>query len=241
MCYSNNINKLLKSEDSTLQDVVQKYTNEITSILRKENAPSLPSVNQVPEIPSPIIDTPSDQGLSLVNPEQQSSSEYEQVSPAYVPSSPAYAPSSPAYAPTSPAYAPTSPAYVPGSQSSSPAYAPASQSSSPSYVPQFVITQQPMVQSNVTPVPFIIQQPVQYAPRTPEGPAPPLQFTPRTPEGPAPPIESILNVEEEKKPENNSEEKSESNNSNESGEKKVSFNVSSENASNPNETRKITL
>jgi hypothetical protein len=107
-------------------------------------------------------------------------------------------------------------------------------------VPQFVITQQPMVQSGVTPVPFIIQQPIQYTPRSPEGPAPPLQFTPRSPEGPAPPLESILNVEE-KKPENNSEEKSESNNSNESGEKKVSFNVSSENASNPNETRKITL
>jgi DNA-directed RNA polymerase II subunit RPB2 len=242
MSYSNNINKLLKAEDSTtLQEVIQKYTSEINTILRKDNTPIFPAGVQSPEIPSPIIDTPieENQPLSLINPDQQtqSSPQYpSSVSPAYVPNSPGYNPSSPGYVPSSPAYVPNSPGY----NSNSPAYIPGAinygtpvnsptrqfQPYSPhspmqsSQSPQFVIAQPVMA-----PGPMILQQPLQITPTTPDMPPPP---------------QSILNVEEPKS-ENETEEKSESNNNTDSGEKKVSFNVPSENSSSSNETRKITL
>jgi hypothetical protein len=265
MSYSNNINKLLKSEGSTLEEVIQKYTSEVNTILRKESSNLFPVGNQSPEIPSPIIDTPVDQNnpLSLINPEQSSHQYPSSVSPAYVPASPgyntgspgyntgspAYATGSPAYVPVSPAYDPGSPAYVPaGSSGSSFNYMPGSSSSSPAYVPAAINYGTPengpprqfqpySPQSPQSPQ-FVIAQPVMTQGMSPIILQQPLQFTPTSPD--MPPPQSILNVEETKI-ENGSEEKSESKNNDDSGEKKVSFNVPSENASSSNETRKITL
>jgi hypothetical protein len=140
MTYSDNINKLMKSNLDS-KDLI----NEInSSISKKINEPSkYRNINETPEIPEPVQigNTPESPDYTPGSPEgppppqSPNSPQYPTGSPAYPTDSPAYAPGSPAYAPGSPAYAPGSPAYAPGS----PAYAPGSPpyvpSGSPPYVP----------------------------------------------------------------------------------------------------------
>jgi hypothetical protein len=107
MTYSDNINKLMKSNLDS-KDLI----NEINSnISKKLNEPSkYRNINETPEIPEPVQigNTPE----SLTPNAPSDSPQYAPGSP----DSPQYAPGSPAYAPGSPAYAPGSPAYAPGSQ-----------------------------------------------------------------------------------------------------------------------------
>jgi len=118
MSFSNNINKLMKS-DKPLKEQIAAISNEIKNTLKEPTKRNV--INENPEIPSPVViqDTPE------YNPE---SPPYAPTSPAYNPESPPYAPGSPAYNPESPQYAPTSPAYNP----ESPPYAP----TSPAYNPE---------------------------------------------------------------------------------------------------------
>jgi len=74
MSYSDNINKLLKTEKTNLTEVIDEYTDEINKILRKTPSETLPRVNERPEIPSPIVE-------HVVTPQYDYS-----VSPAYDPS-----------------------------------------------------------------------------------------------------------------------------------------------------------
>jgi DNA-directed RNA polymerase II subunit RPB2 len=137
MTYSDNINKLMKSNLDS-KDLI----NEINSnISKKINEPSkYRNINETPEIPEPVQigNTPESPPGS---PEPQYSPEYAPGSPEYAPGSPEYAPGSPAYAPGSPAYSPGSPAYSPGSPEyapGSPAYTPGSPAyapGSPAYAP----------------------------------------------------------------------------------------------------------
>jgi hypothetical protein len=134
MSYSDNINKLLKS-DKPPADLIKEtiYSIQRTLEVKVKNQPYL---DENPEIPDPAtIDTP-------VPVTPVDSPPYAPYSPAYSPpsgdspqyaqTSPAYAPNSPPYAPNSPPYAPTSPPYAPNSSTpDSPGFAPQSPDSPP--------------------------------------------------------------------------------------------------------------
>ena len=253
MSYSDNIQKLLKTDNPNLQEVIQKYTSEINNILRTGPQELFKNVVETPEIPSPIEPTVEPE-LSLLQPESDAnlSPQYPDVSPAYVPPtptssqvgsvSPAYVPGSPAYVPSSPAYAPGSPAYAAKSPNTPPLNNQGAipvtnlQLQQPTQQPLQNLQQTPNVVftpslvSGIGTSPIIIQQPLVTTVPLP-------QQTPTSP-----PLESILNVEEAKT-ENNPEEMSESPSQN--VEKKVAFNVASDsgenNSNSSSETKKITL
>jgi hypothetical protein len=148
MTYSDNINKLMKSNLDS-KDLI----NEInSSISKKINEPSkYRNINETPEIPEPVQigntpesltpNAPSD-SPQYVAPGSPDSPQYAPGSPAYAPGSPAYAPGSPAYDPNSPQYNPNSPAYAPGS----PAYDP----NSPPYNPETVAPKSTSTQESST-------------------------------------------------------------------------------------------
>jgi len=117
MSYSNNINKLMKSNKAPI-DVVRELNDSVTKTLREQT-------NEPYNYESPVIPEPVQVETNTESPE------YAPGSPAYNPGneSPEYAPGSPAYIPgnESPEYAPGSPAYIPGNESpeysdESPAY-----------------------------------------------------------------------------------------------------------------------
>jgi DNA-directed RNA polymerase II subunit RPB2 len=117
MSYSNNINKLMKSNKAPI-DVVRELNDSVTKTLREQT-------NEPYNYESPVIPEPVQVETNTESPE------YAPGSPAYNPGneSPEYAPGSPAYIPgnESPEYAPGSPAYIPGNESpeysdGSPAY-----------------------------------------------------------------------------------------------------------------------
>jgi hypothetical protein len=253
MSYSDNIQKLLKSDNSNLQEVIQIYTSEINNILKTGSETTFQKMTETPEIPEPIESNTVEAGLSLLQPESDSGlyPSYPDLSPAYVPQTPTSSQVgsvSPAYAPGSPAYEPGSPAYVPKSQNTSPLN---NQGTIPvtnlqlqqplqnlqqtlqnlQQTPNVVLT--PSLVSGIRTSPIIIQQP--FVTTVPL----PLQTSSSSPQ-----LESILNVEEaktENKPEENPETASEN------SEKKVAFNIastpgeSSSSSSSNSETKKITL
>jgi hypothetical protein len=121
MSYSDNINKLLKSDKPTgelIRETIRDTQRTLDVKLKNQ-----PYIDETPVIPEPAynVDTPS-------------SPPYAPYSPAYAPNSPPYAPNSPAYNPESPPYAPTSPQYNPNSPQYAP-YSPAYNSESPPYAP----------------------------------------------------------------------------------------------------------
>ena len=101
MSYSNNINKLMKSNKAPI-DVVRELNDSVTKTLREQT--NEPYNYESPVIPEPVqVETNTE-------------------SPEYAPGSPAYNPGN-----ESPEYAPGSPAYIPGNESpeysdESPAY-----------------------------------------------------------------------------------------------------------------------
>jgi hypothetical protein len=129
MSYSDNINKLLKKDNTDLTKLIGDYKSSMLNNIRAEaserNAriskntqinfqPTPPSEDSVPYAEgSPAYQPGSDDSMGFF--ETGNSPQYNPNSPPYAPGSPAYAPTSPPYAPTSPPYAPTSPAYAPGS------------------------------------------------------------------------------------------------------------------------------
>jgi hypothetical protein len=103
MSYSDNMSKLLQTNKTNLTEVITEYTTEINKILRTQTVAKLPQVNEVTEIPSPILE-PLKEPVQDVD--QQVSPQYpSNVSPAYRPpesplpvnngSSPVYVPSFP--------------------------------------------------------------------------------------------------------------------------------------------------
>ena len=119
MSYSDNINKLLKS-DKPVAELIRETTSNLQ---RKLN---IRDKKQDLYIGNPEMPEPANIGTSpeYVN----NSSDYSPNSPPYAPNSPAYIPTSPAgYNTISPPIAPTSPPYAPGS----PAYNPTSPTIAP--------------------------------------------------------------------------------------------------------------
>jgi hypothetical protein len=96
MNYSDNINKLMKS-DNKIEDTIKEINKIIVDEVNKDKEILVKPYQ--PEIP---------ENTSI-------SYEYSPDVPAYNPESPPYAPGSPAYNPESPPYAPGSPAYNPES------------------------------------------------------------------------------------------------------------------------------
>jgi len=140
MNYSDNINKLLKSDQSITQAISEYRSNVIKTLRLPQKAERIPDTPEIPE-PATIDESLSPQYVA------ESSPQYVPGSPAYnPPSSPQYvAESSPQYAPGSPAYNPqsspqyaleSSPQAVPGSPAynppSSPTYSIQTPNSSPS-------------------------------------------------------------------------------------------------------------
>ena len=137
MSYSDNINKLLKSDKPTAE--VIRETIRDTQRTLDVKLKNQPYIDETPQIPDPAYNVDT------------SSPPYAPYSPAYVPNSPPYAPNSPQYAPTSPDYNPTSPQYAPYSpayNSESPPYAP----TSPQYAP-YSPAYNPESSSSPTPIP----------------------------------------------------------------------------------------
>jgi len=218
MSYSDNINKLLKTDNTNLNEVITKYTTEINEILRKDSTVKITHVNEPNEIPEPIqiFQTPQ-YSLNYPSETQRESPQYSNVSPAYYPGTPiiqANNQNSPNYVPG----IPVSPSnYVPGipviqdNNQNSPVYVPSTPVSSPNYVPspQPIIKTTTVIKSNSEKNNLDQEQ-------------------------------TILNVE----PEKSENEGEETKNTTESGEKKVSFNVLSQNESENNsnaETKKVTF
>jgi DNA-directed RNA polymerase II subunit RPB2 len=140
MSYSDNINKLLKS-DKPVEKLIKETIFDIQRTLDVK-VKNQPYIDETPEIPQPVIvDTPvpvtpvDSPPYAPYSPAY--SPEYDPNSPPYAPTSPAYVPNSPPYAPGSPAYVPTSPPYAPGSNPTSPQYNPNSSSTpaSPRFAP----------------------------------------------------------------------------------------------------------
>ena len=248
MSYSNNIQKLLKTDNATLQEVIQKYTSEVNNILRSGSEKRIQNIVESPEIPSPIENANVEPELSLLQPDSGSnlSPQYPDVSPAYAPPTPTSSQlGSPGYIPA------TSPAYTPISQNTPPQLNTQTQipvlnlqlqqpTQNQQQSPNIVLTS-PFV-SGVGTSPIIIQQP--FVTAVPLQQSSPSQIM-LPQQSSSPPLESILNVEEAKT-ENNPQEKSESSSENTNTEKKVAFNVASDSgentsSSNSDTTRKITL
>ena len=92
MSYSDNINKLLKTDKTNLTEVIAEYTDQINQILRKAPPARLPQVNETPEIPNPLLEN------YVASPQYDYS-----VSPPYEPSNPPTPNYSPGdYMPSSP-------------------------------------------------------------------------------------------------------------------------------------------
>jgi hypothetical protein len=173
MSYSDNINKLLKSDKPTAE-LIRGTISDIQRTLQVKPK-NQAYIDETPEIPQPVnVDT--------------SSPQYVPNSPAYNPDSPPYAPNSPPYAPTSPAYNPESPQYAP--------YSPAYNSESPPYAPTshpYAPTSPPYAPGSPQDVPTSPR----FTPHSPDSPPPPPASSPKeiviNP--------NILDVPEEKKEE----------------------------------------
>jgi len=177
MSYSDNINKLLQVGNINLKELTKKYSQDMNSIIYKENNLNIGKKNivkETPLIPEPVNLTP-DQQLESIEFESppyapnSSGTPGQYVSPPYAPNSPGtpgqYV--SPPYAPNSPGtpgqY--VSPPYAPRTPENSPPYAPRTPDNSPPYAPRTPDNSPP------------------YAPRTPDNSPP---YAPRTPDNSPP-------------------------------------------------------
>ena len=228
MSYSDNINKLLKT-DRSVANLIKETVSDIQISLNVRDK-KLPYLNEIPEVPKPVnIDT---------TPEYvPNSPPYDPNSPVYDPNSPVYDPNSPLYYQTPPQYNSTSPPYAPGS----PPYAPGS----PAYDPG-----SPAYNSNSPPMapgsPAYNPNSPQMAPGSPEY----AQTSPQSVNEVVPSSSkeivinpNILDVSEEKEEEKEGEKSTESV-STDSGEKKVIIQDSSSSSSDvttSSGTKKITL
>ena len=113
MSYSDNVNKLLKTDTQDLSKLINDYKNALTKQLRENQETTNREINKTREMNNRLTPQSYDQNTIYVPQSPDESPAYAPGSPAYAPGSPAYAPGSPAYVPTSPAYEPTSPAYEP--------------------------------------------------------------------------------------------------------------------------------
>lgn len=126
MSYSNNINKLLKTEEKDIKNIISMYTADISKKIDNINKFNIPIENPV----LPIEDTPPDNeynpyGYAPKSPnynpdspdyniDPYATSKINPMSPDYQPRSPDYSPAdSPDYQPMSPDYNPDSPPYNP--------------------------------------------------------------------------------------------------------------------------------
>jgi DNA-directed RNA polymerase II subunit RPB2 len=176
MSYSDNINKLLKSDKPTAE-LIRGTISDIQRTLQVKPK-NQAYIDETPEIPQPVtVDT--------------SSPQYAPNSPAYNPESPQYAPYSPAYNSESPQYAPYSPAY----NSESPPYAPGSPAYNPTS-PPYAPTSPPYAPTSPQDVSQLPTSP-RFTPHSPDSPPPPPASSPKeiviNP--------NILDVPEEKKEE----------------------------------------
>ena len=232
MSYSDNINKLLQVGNIDLKEVTKKYSQDMNSIIYKENNINMDKRNiekETPSIPEPINLTPE---------EQLESADFE--SPPYAPGSPY---NSPPYAPGSPY---NSPPYAPVSPENSPPYAPVSPENSPPYAPRTPENSPPYA-------PRTPENSPPYAPGTPPSKE---EFTKiqiidesgsssssmpglETPEILSNPElkKNILNVEEPK--EVVEEKKDEDSNSSKT--KKITISEDTTSSSNPDDSKKITF
>ena len=136
MSYSNNINKLLKTDEKDIKNIISMYTTDINNKINKINKFNIPFENPVLPIQerfspesekneygfektpendeNPYWDIPSAPGYDE-NPYgyTQQSPDYQPRSPVYQPRSPDYSPDSSDYQPDSPDYQPDSPPYNP--------------------------------------------------------------------------------------------------------------------------------
>jgi hypothetical protein len=197
MSYSNNISKLLhKPETRNTTDnkiMVMNYVRMMNkdSLRKPDETDDRDKIPNTPEFPTPL----EEHDIASKSPEY-----VQQESPAYNPSgSPAYNPSgSPAYNPSG------SPEYV---QQGSPAYNPSgSPAYNPSLSPEYVQQGSPAYNPSGSPAP---------QPETPsDSPATTVTTSVTPAEIVSPPSDSILNVQEEEKPEVDAN-KTDSNNSSE--------------------------
>jgi hypothetical protein len=131
MSYSNNVNKLLKSNEP-IELILRNISGNMNAELKKnrgrENQYEAPPIQEFGE--NVEFGMTSSEEAQMFNPESPA---FNPESPAFNPESPAFNPESPAYAPESPAYAPGSPAYAPAFNPESPEYAPGS----PTYAPEY--------------------------------------------------------------------------------------------------------
>jgi DNA-directed RNA polymerase II subunit RPB2 len=214
MSYSDNINKLLKS-DKPIEELIKSTNFHLRRNIDVKDK-NQPYLNERPVLPDPAnIDTPD-------------SPPYAPYSPAYSPpNSPEYNPTSPPYNPDSPPYAPTSPPYNPNSSSTP---------NSPSFT---VHSLDYPPNSPDYPPPNSPDYPPPNSPRfTPHTPDYSLPNSTSSKEFIINP--NILDVPEEKK----EEEKQDESLSTDSGEKKVIIqdsNTSSSDATTSSGTKKITL
>jgi hypothetical protein len=126
MSFSDNINKLMKSNEPTNQLITEINSNIngiIRESLRRDIIIQTPEISEIPE-PVQLVSTPESPPYAPESPPYAPETPPE--SPPYAPESPPYAPESPPYAPESPPYAPESPPYAPETPPESPPYAPES-------------------------------------------------------------------------------------------------------------------
>ena len=153
MSYSNNINKLLKTDEKDIKNIISMYTADISKKIDNINKFNIPQEN-------PILPTEESPPENEYNPYG-----YAPQSPLYAPNSPDYNPNSPDYNPNSPDYNPDSPDYnkpmSPDYQPMSPDYNPESPPYNPQETPKIVQGEELPTGSQVLPTGEIVLPPKQ--------------------------------------------------------------------------------
>ena len=150
MSYSDNINKLLKS-DKPVAELIRETTSNLQRKLNiREKKQDL--YIGTPEMPEPANIATSPEYVN-------NSSDYSPNSPPYAPNSPAYNPTSPAtYNPISPPYAPGSPAYNPTSPTITPTIDVTAQTIAPTITPNSTSSKEIVINPNILDVPEEIKE-----------------------------------------------------------------------------------
>ena len=121
MSYSDNINKLMKNNEST-ESVLKQYKLETERIVRNDaRNKQIGYIADSPELPEPV---------TVVTPD---------ISPQYEPASPAYNPSTPEYSASTPEYNPNTPEFLPQTPQDTPpqkTYTPQTPQDTPPQTPQ---------------------------------------------------------------------------------------------------------
>jgi len=149
MSYSDNINKLLKTETANFATLISDYKTRIENKLAEVNgnvAAKEKKLKDLNGLRTPVTGesestipyaegspaySPETDEIPPENPESPAFNPASSNSPPYAPGSPAFAPGTPSFSPNSPPYAPGSPAFAPGT----PSYAPGNPPFSPETPP----------------------------------------------------------------------------------------------------------